>query len=189
GVARSRAPGPPRGWPRAMAPPRGLTTAPSRPRVRITASDWAAKASLSSTTARSSSFQPSRVSALFRAGAGPIPMRRGSTPAVAQVTTRARGSRPWRASASSGARRGEGDRLLGGHLRVDDAPGEDGSDQLRAALQRSAGPGQDERRPAHGLHAAGHGHLADARAQVGGDLVDGFEPGAAQAVDGGAADL
>ena len=60
----------------------------------MTASDWAANASLSSTTARSSSFHPARSSAIRIAGAGPIPIRRGSTPAAAHVTTLASGSTP-----------------------------------------------------------------------------------------------
>ena len=83
----------------------------------------------------------------------------------------------------------EGDCVLGRHLQVHEPPAEDGVDQLLSAGQRLVGPGQHERRPAHGLDAAGHGHVADAAPQPGGDLVDGFQAGAAQPVDGGAAHL
>ena len=42
-------------------------------------------------------------STLREAGAGPTPMMRGATPALAIATTRARGVRPWRRAASSEA--------------------------------------------------------------------------------------
>ena len=47
------------------------------------------------------SVSPSRASSFCTAGAGPMPMMRGATPAVAIATTRARGVRPWRLAASS----------------------------------------------------------------------------------------
>ncbi len=44
---------------------------------------------------------PVCASSFCTAGAGPMPMMRGGTPAVAIATTRARGVRPWRRAASS----------------------------------------------------------------------------------------
>ncbi len=60
----------------------------------LTASAWAAKASLASTRSRSLTFQPAFSSALRLAGIGPEPMIAGSTPAVAQETMRASGVSP-----------------------------------------------------------------------------------------------
>ncbi|MCY1557864.1 hypothetical protein D9M68_947490 [compost metagenome] len=65
-----------------------------------THSDWAAKASLDSIRSRSATVQPAFSRAFFDAGIGPVPMRAGSTPAVAHEAMRASGSRP-RALASS----------------------------------------------------------------------------------------
>jgi hypothetical protein len=56
---------------------------------------------LSSITSSCSSFSPVSASTLRVAGAGPMPMMRGGTPAVAMPMTRARGVRPWRAAAPS----------------------------------------------------------------------------------------
>ena len=53
-----RAPVQPRGWPRAMAPPQGLTWEASRSSLRMQATAWAAKASLSSITPMSCSETP-----------------------------------------------------------------------------------------------------------------------------------
>jgi hypothetical protein len=47
------------------------------------------------------SDRPVSSSTLRVAGAGPMPMMRGGTPAVAMPTTRARGVRPWRPAAAS----------------------------------------------------------------------------------------
>jgi hypothetical protein len=57
-VAMRMAPVAPSGWPSAMAPPSGLTLAGLRPSSFITASDCAAKASLSSIQSRSSCLMP-----------------------------------------------------------------------------------------------------------------------------------
>ena len=102
-VVTSRAPLAPSGWPSAMAPPFGLTRASSsaRPRSRSTARPCAAKASLSSITSICARLSPVSASTLRTAGAGPKPMMRGASPAVAMPTTRARGVRPWRAAAAS----------------------------------------------------------------------------------------
>ncbi|MCY1361318.1 hypothetical protein D9M69_479790 [compost metagenome] len=85
-----------------MAPPLGLTRGSSsaRPSSRSTARPWAAKASLSSITSMSARDRPVSSSTLRVAGTGPMPMMRGSTPAVAMPTTRARALRPWRLAAS-----------------------------------------------------------------------------------------
>ena len=50
-----RVPDAPRGWPIAIAPPWALTIAGSMFHARMQATDWAAKASLSSTAATSPS--------------------------------------------------------------------------------------------------------------------------------------
>jgi Rrf2 family protein len=95
GQARPLAPS---GWPSAMAPPQALTRASSSssatPRSRSTARPWAAKASFSSITSICARLRPVSSSTLRTAGAGPKPMMRGATPAVAMPTTRARGVRP-----------------------------------------------------------------------------------------------
>ena len=69
----------------------------------VTARPCAAKASFSSITSISASFSPSRSSSFCVAGAGPMPMMRGATPAVAIATTRARGVRPCLFAAASEA--------------------------------------------------------------------------------------
>ena len=101
-----RAPLMPSGWPRAMAPPLAFTCSASSgsPRSRVTARAWAAKASFSSITSMSDSFRPAFSSTLRVAGAGPKPMMRGGTPAVALATTRARGVSPCRRAIASSAR-------------------------------------------------------------------------------------
>ena len=58
-----RPPEAPSGWPMAMAPPCLLTIAGSMSQASMQASDWAAKASLSSTAATSSQVMPARASA------------------------------------------------------------------------------------------------------------------------------
>ena len=60
-VVRMRAPEQPSGCPRAIAPPLTLTISGSRPSSSITARDWTAKASFSSTRPMSSIFSPARV--------------------------------------------------------------------------------------------------------------------------------
>ena len=65
-----------------------------QPSSLLTASAWAAKASLASIRSRSATFQPAFSSALREAGIGPVPMTAGSTPAVAQEAMRASGFRP-----------------------------------------------------------------------------------------------
>ena len=217
-------------------------------------------------TSSSSSFQPARSSARRNAGAGPMPIRRGSTPAEAQVTTRASGSRPCRSQpafageqqgggavveragvagrhravcSEHGAQRGEpfetgvgarplvdgdvdvadphgdqlaieetrrlrghrflvaadgeavlrlaadrvlrgeylgghaeADRVLGGHLRVDQPPTERCVDEFLRPRQPVVRPRQHERRSAHRLHAAGHGDVAMPEGQVGSGPVE-----------------
>ena len=78
----------------AMAPPLTFTMSVFQPMSLLTAQAWAAKASLASTRSRSSAFQPAFFSAAREAGIGPEPMIAGSTPALAQETMRASGSRP-----------------------------------------------------------------------------------------------
>ena len=67
-VTVMRAPEQPSGWPSAIAPPSALTISSSSPRSRMQASDWEAKASLSSTASRSSIVQPARVEHLASGG-------------------------------------------------------------------------------------------------------------------------
>ena len=102
-----RAPLIPNGCPSAIAPPCGFTLSESSgsPRSRSTASAWAANASLSSIRSKSSTESRHRSMALRLAGAGPIPIIRGSTPAVAIVNKRARGVSPNLLAAASDANR------------------------------------------------------------------------------------
>ena len=95
----------PSGWPIAIAPPLGLTRASSSasPRSRSTARPWAAKASFSSITSICASVKPVWASTLRTAGAGPKPMMRGATPAVAMPTMRAFGVKPCAPAAASEA--------------------------------------------------------------------------------------
>jgi hypothetical protein len=58
---------------------------------------------LSSITSNWSSVRPVSASTFFTAGAGPKPMMRGATPAVAMPTTRAFGVRPYFAALASSA--------------------------------------------------------------------------------------
>ena len=78
----------------AIAPPLTFTFAMSSPSSRITARDWAAKASFSSIMPISSSVSPAFSSTLRTAGTGPMPMTRGSTPTMAWATMRAIGLTP-----------------------------------------------------------------------------------------------
>ena len=82
-VVAMRAPLAPTAWPRAMAPPWTLTLSQSQSSSRPTAKLWAANASLSSMRSTSSSRVPVWANSLRIAGAGPIPIMRGSTPALA----------------------------------------------------------------------------------------------------------
>src|SRR6266850_309136 len=66
-----------------------LTFAGSRLSSRMQASDWAAKASLSSMRSRSAGLSPARASAFRVAGIGPRPITEGSTPTTALATMRA----------------------------------------------------------------------------------------------------
>ncbi|MNN52565.1 hypothetical protein D3C81_1672740 [compost metagenome] len=86
----------PSGWPRAMAPPLGFTrlSSSAMPSWRSTARPCAANASFSSITSIWSSDMPSCFISFWVAGAGPMPITRGATPAVAMPTMRARGVRP-----------------------------------------------------------------------------------------------
>jgi hypothetical protein len=70
----------PIGWPMAIAPPLGLVFFGSRPSTLATDSDWAAKASLDSTTPMSSSLRPALASAMRVEGIGPSPMTSLGTP-------------------------------------------------------------------------------------------------------------
>ena len=70
------------GWPMAMAPPSTLVRSRSRPSSRSTARYWAENASLTSIRSIWSSVMPALASALRAAGAGPMPMYFGSTPAT-----------------------------------------------------------------------------------------------------------
>jgi len=88
------APEQPSGWPMAIAPPFTLTSSGSSLSSSMTATAWAAKASLTSTRPRSSACQPARASSRVIAGTGPIPMKSGCTPAAAVPAYRAIGSTP-----------------------------------------------------------------------------------------------
>src|SRR5437879_1230209 len=82
------------GCPMAIAPPCTLVLTRSSPNSRSTARYCGANASFTSTRSICSSFIPAFWSALRAAGAGPIPMYLGSTPATAQATSRPSGFRP-----------------------------------------------------------------------------------------------
>src|ERR1044071_1490576 len=89
-VSARRAPEAPSGWPIAIAPPFGLT----RGSLKSTSmslrqpSTWLAKASLISITSISLNLRPALCSANGIAYAGPTPMMRGSTPALAAAPRR-----------------------------------------------------------------------------------------------------
>ena len=95
----------PSGWPSAIAPPLGLTCSASsgRPRLRVTASAWAAKASLSSMTSKSPIFEVEPRHQL---------LRRGHRPDAHHARRHARGRHAEHAGARAQAVRLE--RLLGG---------------------------------------------------------------------------
>src|SRR5438093_455945 len=89
-----RAPVAASGWPIAIAPPSTLVLARSSPSSFSTARYWGANASFTSIRSICSSFIPACCSALRAAGAGPMPMYLGSTPATAHATSRPIGLRP-----------------------------------------------------------------------------------------------
>ena len=97
-----RPPVTPSGWPNAMAPPFGLirSSLSAKPSSRVQAKTCAAKASFSSMISISSNVRPALASAFFDASTGPIPIIRGSTPATAELTTRAKGFNPCCSTAS-----------------------------------------------------------------------------------------
>ena len=101
-----RAPVMPSGWPSAMAPPLGFTRGSSSamPNRRRVARPWEAKASFNSIRSKSLCASPKRAISFCAAGAGPMPMMRGATPAVAPPSTRAMGVSPWRLAAEAEAR-------------------------------------------------------------------------------------
>src|ERR1051325_8489463 len=80
----------------AIAPPLGFTRGSLRSSLSSLRqpSTWLANASLISIRSISSSFRPARSSARGMAYAGPTPMMRGSTPALAAARIRASGLRP-----------------------------------------------------------------------------------------------
>ena len=122
----------------AIAPPFGFTRGSSSaiPSSRRQASDWAANASFSSRRSIWSSDRPARASTLLVAGTGPIPMIRGSTPAAALATTRARGARP-----ISRAPRSEASRSAAApSLRPDEFPAvtEPAPSERKAGLSRAS---------------------------------------------------
>ena len=88
-----------------MPPPFGLTCSASSgsPSIRSTASACDANASFSSTTSTSPIASPVRSSSLRVAGAGPMPITRGGTPATAPLLIRASGASPYWATALSEA--------------------------------------------------------------------------------------
>src|SRR5262245_32565727 len=91
-VTTIRAPVHPIGWPSAIAPPLTFSRSEEIGTSRTTASTCAAKASFNSTRSKSSIFRPVRAVSFWMAGTGPMPMIRGSTPALAQPTILARGA-------------------------------------------------------------------------------------------------
>ena len=96
-----RVPVQPMGWPSAIAPPLTFSFSIGIGRSRRTARTCAAKASFSSTRSKSSSARPVRFSSFCTAGTGPMPITRGSTPALAQPITRASGVTPSRLARSA----------------------------------------------------------------------------------------
>src|SRR3989454_1071153 len=83
-----------RGCPIALAPPFTFVRVRSSPNSRSTARYCGANASFTSTRSISASFMFALASALRAAGAGPIPMCLGSTPATAHATRRPSGFNP-----------------------------------------------------------------------------------------------
>ena len=104
-VVIRRAPLAPRGCPRAIAPPLGFTwlASSATPSSRSTARACEAKASFSSMTSIWPTARFVFAKTLREAGAGPMPIMRGATPAAAAATTRALGANPWRLTAASEA--------------------------------------------------------------------------------------
>src|SRR5690606_15901377 len=82
----------------AIAPPFTFVFSWSRPSSRATAANCGANASFTSTRSMSSSVRPAFSSAFRLAGAGPIPMMLGSTPAMPHDTRRPIGLRPLRSA-------------------------------------------------------------------------------------------
>ena len=99
-----RAPVHPMGWPSAIAPPLTFRRSAEIGTSRTTASTCAANASFSSTRSKSSTVRPVRSVSFCIAGTGPMPMIRGSTPALAQPRILARGVRPRLCAASADVR-------------------------------------------------------------------------------------
>ena len=93
-VTTMRVPVQPIGWPNAMAPPFTLSFPAGTGTSRNTASTCAANASFSSTRSTSATRMPKRASSFRSAGTGPMPIMRGSTPALAHPVSRASGCRP-----------------------------------------------------------------------------------------------
>ena len=86
-----RVPVQPMGCPIAIEPPLTLSLSIGSGRSRNTASTCAAKASFNSMRSKSSRRSCVRTSSFCTAGTGPMPMLRGSTPALAQPRMRASG--------------------------------------------------------------------------------------------------
>ena len=93
----------PSGWPRAMAPPFTLTFSWGTPCSAIQAMGTGAKASLHSKRSMSSIDMPDFSRAYAVAGMGPVSMKIGSSPRTLMWWMRARGVRPWSATACSEA--------------------------------------------------------------------------------------
>ena len=138
----SRPPDAPSGWPIAIAPPLTFTRSGSSSVHSPTqASDWAAKASLSSTASTSPQVIPARLSARLAASTGPMPKMSGSTAKVPRPAIRAIGSRPAALRARlAGDEHGGGAvverrRVAGGHGAVLD----EGGLELGELLERAVG--------------------------------------------------
>jgi hypothetical protein len=112
----------------------------SQPMSLLTAQACAAKASLASMRSRSPIFQPAFLSALRDAGIGPVPMMAGSTPAVAQETMRASGSRPRRLGLGFAHQDDRGGAVIdaGGIAGGDGAVLVEGGAQLGKRIERRA---------------------------------------------------
>src|SRR5579864_5303259 len=100
-VISRRVPEAPSGWPSAMAPPLTLSLSTSSCSSRITARIWPANASLISIRSRSPSSMPLLASTARIAGAGPMPMRDGSTPTTDQPRMRPIGFQPCSSACSA----------------------------------------------------------------------------------------
>src|SRR3954470_23031581 len=102
-VTTSRAPVQPIGCPSAMAPPLTFRRSAGIGASSSTASTCTANASFSSMRSKSSMPRPMRSRNFAIAGTGPMPIRRGSTPALAQPRIFASGRRPRARAASADA--------------------------------------------------------------------------------------